>query len=146
MRINELDKKGIKRAMRLFATYGKVNHSEIAKNYGISRVTTKKWFEEIRNEQLQEIDRNTLKTELWRLEQKAKDYGFNIEQLSGDLKHHYDKFPYALLDCFKSQWEIDKELFLIKLDLYTRILSLEDRLRINAVDQKVNVVVMNYCK
>lgn len=94
--------------------------TEVAEALKISRVTAAKWLSELREEQVRELDKDTWKRELWRLEQLGTEYIKQLSYLHADLNHLWDKYPHVILGLIKSQWQIQKEIYELKLSLYSQ--------------------------
>jgi len=119
-----------------------VTQCQIAQTFGITRITARKWLEEIREEQIRTIDKESLKRELWRLEEKAKEYLLLLTYLRSDINHLYDKFPHVILGIIKTGWMIEKELFELKFDLYSRQLEADDSRKIDLINQKMGMATI----
>ncbi|MFC1790168.1 hypothetical protein ACFLZP_01640 [Patescibacteria group bacterium] len=143
VQIARANKKLIKSQVKnLVVAYPKTTQTHIARTFGISRVTAKKWLEEIRDEQIQRIEAETRRAELWRLGEKGKEYVKLLMLLRADVKHFYYKFPHVILGIVKAQWQIEKEIYQLKLDLYSRELSEREKQKIRTIDQKIGIATV----
>jgi hypothetical protein len=115
----------------------KINQSEIAKQYGVSRPTIKKWIKEIRDEQIREIETNTLSEEIRLLEEKSKRYAVILSEIQSEYFHIWpDNIP-SLLNLIKLQWNIEKDVFTLKLGLLAKKLTEEQLYKVNTINTKL---------
>jgi hypothetical protein len=138
MRVNSEDRQFIKTKLKALVLIGsKINQSELAKIYTISRPTIKKWIQEVRTEQIREIEANTLSEELRLLEEKSKRYAFVLNQILTDYNHIWPDNVPSLLNLIKLQWSIEKDVFILKLGLFSKKLSEEQIYKVNVVNNNL---------
>lgn len=137
MRISEDDKALIKGEIgRQLALRSMVNQSEISRQHKISRVTVKRWIGEIRQEQLKTLDKEVLEYELWRLSEIGRNYVRHLEKIHYNM-HYMHKVNHGVeLGLIRTAWNIDKETFQLKLDLFSRLAN-----RTPLIDQKIGIAV-----
>ncbi|MGA2911748.1 MAG: hypothetical protein ABSE17_03915 [Candidatus Levyibacteriota bacterium] len=138
-------KKILKLQMRaLVTTQPKVTQTRMCELFGVSRPTIRKWLDEVREEQLAKIDQQSLRTEIWRMQERAREYLIRLEELDAETKQrfYYDRPVSAILRMIQLSWEIEKDLFKLRLDLYSAENS-KANLNIGTIDQRIGIGMMN---
>lgn len=128
MRISTEDKAYIKNNIKaLSLRTPKLNQSELCRTYKVSRPTIKKWLNEIRDEQIRAIEPYVLEEEMRILEEKSKRYLDIMQKIHIEYFHYWHHNLSSLINLFKLSWTIDKDVFFLKLSLYTKALSPEQK-------------------
>jgi hypothetical protein len=139
MRYNSIGKANVKSEIRgMIAINPRVSVSAVALEYKISRITARRWMEEVNNDRLELLNEIDLKRELAHLQEMKDFYISALTDIHNGICRDYRKNHAVNLGLVKTGWQIEKDMFQLKLDIFSRGTVNN---QVNIIGDKVGVAV-----
>lgn len=141
--MGKTNRKILKIQMRaLITTQPKITQTRMCELFGVSRPTIKRWLSEVQEEQIAKVDQKSLNTEMWRMQERAREYLIRLEELDEESKQRYyfNRPIAAAVRMVQLSWDIEKDLFQLRLNLYA---TGNKAINVNNIDNRIGIGTMN---